>query len=33
MIERDDQFPPWEELLAELAHMRVLAALTETAPA
>jgi uncharacterized protein (UPF0276 family) len=25
MIERDDNFPPWEELLAELAHMRRLA--------
>jgi uncharacterized protein (UPF0276 family) len=26
MIERDDNFPPWQELLAELAHMRDMAA-------
>jgi uncharacterized protein (UPF0276 family) len=31
MIERDDRFPPWRELLAELAHMRELAARVETA--
>lgn len=26
MIERDDKFPPWSVLLAELAHMRAIAA-------
>ena len=33
MIERDDKFPPLEELLAELAHMRSLAASREQVPA
>ena len=33
MIERDDNFPPFAELLAELAHLRALAELEEAAPA
>jgi uncharacterized protein (UPF0276 family) len=33
MIERDDEFPPWQELLAELAHLRAVAAQAELAPA
>lgn len=33
MIERDDQFPPFEELLAELRHMRALAETREREPA
>ncbi len=33
MIERDDQFPPFEDLLAELRHMRALAETRQREPA